>query len=268
MGKNKIFLLVIIGISAFCHLGEARKEIPIFEISPKPLNSLAVGEKLIYGIRYLGMKIGEAQAEIKEIKTIQGREAFYVVIQVRSNKLIDAVYKVRDIHYVYIDKKELCLLRYEKNLQEGFTKKNRITVYDRAKSQIRVWDEKGNLLAEGTVPVTQKNTIQDEVSCGYWFRTRVVAENTQINIPVFAQGKFWNLIVKTHQASSLVIKDVGKFTALEVEPVMPFQGIFVRKGKIRGWISLDNRRIPLAMDVKIPVIGTVRAVLEQYTPGK
>lgn len=267
MQNSKAIFLFGFFIFSFCLNGLAQ-ELSNFPQVEKPDESLAVGEKLIYGVRYLGIRIGEAQAEIKEVKTVQGREAFHIVIEVKSGKVIDAIYKVRDKHHVYMDKKELCMLRYEKNLQEGFTKKDRVTIYDRQKSQIQVSDLKGKVLATGNVPAKWKSTIQDEVSCGYWFRTRSIQAHSQVSIPVFAQGRFWTLIVKTFEASPLVIKEVGKFTALEVEPVMPFQGIFVRKGKIRGWMSLDNRRIPLAMDVKIPVIGTVRAVLENYVPGK
>ena len=46
-----------------------------------------------------------------------------------------------------------------------------------------------------------------------------------------------------------------------------FEGFFVRRGKVRGWMSMDERRIPLVMKVKVPVLGEVVATLSGYEPG-
>jgi hypothetical protein len=47
-----------------------------------------------------------------------------------------------------------------------------------------------------------------------------------------------------------------------------FEGFFVKRGKIRGWMSMDEQRIPLVMKVKVPILGNVTANLVRYEPGR
>ena len=100
------------------------------------------------------------------------------------------------------------------------------------------------------------------------FRTLTVKENSSVFIPVYAEGKNWNVEIKTYGIEPAVIERIGKFQSLETEPLLPFRGIFFRKGKIRGSISLDKRRIPLRMTVGIPVLGHISSELTEYIPVK
>ena len=57
---------------------------------------------------------------------------------------------------------------------------------------------------------------------------------------------------------------LGTFQAFQIEPMAAFQGIFIRRGKIRGWLSADEKRLPLMMKTKVPVLGTVAVILTSY----
>ncbi len=109
--------------------------------------------------------------------------------------------------------------------------------------------------------------IQDQLSCGYFFRTLAVQPESSVFIPVNAGKKNWSVEIKLHKVKRMKIKGIGEFEALETEPLMPFRGIFVKQGKLRGWVSLDERRIPLKMKVKIPILGHIVAELSHYEPG-
>ena len=89
----------------------------------------------------------------------------------------------------------------------------------------------------------------------------------KITIPVNADEKNWELNVVTHKIQERKVEGVGIFQAIEVEPILMFEGFFVRRGKVRGWMSMDERRIPLVMKVNIPVLGSVKAILTKYEPG-
>ena len=236
---------------------------PAFTPVSDPARKFFVGEKLVYQIRYLGIPIGKAEAEIKEIQQVQGRAAYPIVVKVRSFFVIDLIYKVRDEHHSFIDVEKLHSMRYDKNIREGPHRIKSSIVYDQASHRAVLLDEKGNQKKEMPVP----ESVQDEVSCGYWFRTLFLQPKTSIFIPVHAHEKNWNMEVKLYDKKKIKVPDIGEFEALEVEPLMEFQGIFVKRGRIRGWISLDSRRIPLRMKVKIPVLGHVTAELVEYFPG-
>jgi hypothetical protein len=53
-----------------------------------------------------------------------------------------------------------------------------------------------------------------------------------------------------------------------VEPLLAEgTGLFVKEGRLKIWLTDDERRIPVRMRSKV-AIGSVSADLESYTPGR
>ncbi len=227
-----------------------------------PAKKLFVGERLVYSVKYLGIEVGKGIAEIKEIAEIRGRKAYHIEVEVRSAPVLDWIYKVRDTHHSYIDVEKLYSLRYEKILQEGHYRADEVMDYDQEKHRATYFSRKNKTRKEMEIP----QNVQDTLSCGFWFRLQDVQPPAQIHIPVNADEKNWDMEVKVLKKTKLDIKDFGKKEVLEVEPEIQFQGLFVKRGKIRGWIGTDERRIPLKMKVKIPVLGSITAQLVEYRP--
>lgn len=241
----------------------AKKTLPDYPAVQKPAEHFWVGEKLTYKISYLGLSVGTAEAEISGRETLNGRSVYHIVVRVKSHPVIDLLYKVRDEHHTWIDAENLNSLRYEKKLNEGRYHVHEVMVYDQEKHTALYQSLTNHSEKEMLIP----QNAQDQLSCGYFFRTLEVQPNTTVTIPVNADEKNWDLEVRLKTAAPLEIEGVGRFQALEAEPLIKFQGIFIKRGKIRGWISLDERRIPLMMKVKVPVLGSVIARLSAYQPG-
>ncbi len=249
------FLFLLFQLLAFA-------EEPVFEAVEIPAKKLFVGETLVYGVNYLGIPVGEGRAEVKEKMMYEGRPVYHIIVTVKSYGAIDWVYKVRDEHHSYVDAEKFHSLFYSKKIREGRRQQEESMKYDQEAH--RAVFKSGN--DEKILEI--KPDTQDQLSCGYFFRTLKLERNKPVFIPVQADEKNWSLEVRLHEVNPVTIEGVGKFQALEAEPLMNFQGIFFRKGKIRGWISLDKRRIPLKMTVGIPVLGRVTAELKEYIPGK
>ena len=241
----------------------AKEILPGFPAVQKPAAHLFPGEKLTYKISYLGITVGQADAEIAGLETSNGRPAYHIIVRVKSHPVIDLLYKVRDEHHSWMDAEKLHSLRYEKKLREGRYRVHEVMTYDQAAHSAQYESLSNQPKKEMLIP----QNAQDQLSCGYFFRTLEIEPNTTVKIPVNADEKNWDLEIKLLETEPLTIKDVGKFQALEAEPLIKFQGIFVKRGKIRGWISLDERRIPLMMKVKVPILGSVTARLSAYLPG-
>lgn len=255
--KSLILLTVFFLLYAPCLSAET-----VFEKSETPEPGYFVGEKLRYRISYLGVPVGEAVSEVLEKTVIGGREAYHIAVKVRSYRAIDFIYKVRDEHHSYIDAETLGSLSYSCKIREGWNRFEEGSVYNSESGEMMI--KRGGAMIHLAVPAG----TQDQLSCGYFFRTLPLKENSSVFIPVQAEGKNWNMEVKTLGTERVKIEDVGEFQALETRPVMPFRGIFFRRGEIRGSISLDKRRIPLRMTVKIPVLGNISSELVEYVPGK
>ena len=262
MKMKKVFLagLFLALLIPSCFAGGGEK---LFPASEKPEGKLFLGEKLTFEVRYLGITVGDAVSEVKELVKVNGREAYHIEIQIRSRALLDWVYKVRDTHHTYIDADHFHSLRYEKKTSEGHFNQEESMEYDQDQHVGRFHSVKDNSRKEMFIP----QHAQDQISCCYWLRLQDVKPDSKIMIPVNADEKNWDLEVVFHDVKEMKIAGVGVFQAVEVEPVIMFEGFFVRRGKVRGWMSMDERRIPLVMKVKVPVLGEVTANLTGYDPG-
>ena len=236
---------------------------PTFPFEEQPSPKLHVGEKLTYKISYLGLKVGEAVSEIKEITMINGREAYHIEVRVRSHPVIDLVYKVRDVHHSYIDVEHLHSLRYEKILREGRYRADEVMTYDQENHTAHYLSRRNGTEKEMFIP---KN-VQDQLSCGFYFRTLNFGEEETVSIPVNADEKNWVLKVELKKKDKMKIRGVGRFEVLKAYPKIEFEGLFVKKGRITGWVSMDKRRIPVKMKVKVPILGSVVVKLKAYEPG-
>lgn len=221
---------------------------------------LEVGERLVYSVRWLGVEVGHGEAEVKEIVPIRGRPTYHIVVNVRSARILDWIYKVRDVHHSYLDTERMHSLRYEKILREGRYRADEEMDYDQEQHVARYHSRLNGSRKEMLIPPD----VQDQLSCGFWFRVQDIRPHSEVFIPVNADEKNWDLKVKIQDKTTVHVPAFGKMEALEVEPEIQFQGIFVKRGKIRGWIGLDERKIPLKMRVKIPVLGAISAHLVEY----
>ena len=260
MKKAPFFFLILVLLTPSGFSKESEK---IFPASEKPAAKLFLGEKMKFEITYLGMTVGEAESEVKELVEMNGRDAYHVEINIRSRSMLEWIYKVRANHQTYIDAEHFHSLRYVKKTREGRHRQDEEMEYDQEEHIGRFHSLKDNSRKEMFIP----KHVQDQISCGYWMRLQDVGPGSKITIPVNADEKNWDLEVLTHDIKEIKLDGVGIFQAMEVEPIILFEGFFVRRGKVRGWMSMDERRIPLIMKVKIPVLGDVTATLTGYDPG-
>ena len=260
---RKIFLAGLF-LALFVSNAFAEETGKTFPVSEKPPAKIFLGEKMTFEVRYLGIAVGEAVSEVKGLVKVNGRDAYHIEINIRSHPVLDWVYKVRDTHHTYIDAEHFHSLRYEKKIQEGNYGTDESMEYDQDEHIGRFHSLKDHSRKEMFIP----QHVQDQISCGYWLRLQDVKPDSKITIPVNADEKNWDLEVISHGIQTRKVDGVGTFQAIEVEPVILFEGFFVRRGKVRGWMSMDERRIPLVMKVKVPILGDVSAILVKYEPGQ
>jgi hypothetical protein len=227
--------------------------------APKDFPGIRNGEKMKFSIRWLGLEVGTGELWVKGIEQVRGRDAYHVVFNVRSNSVIDIVYPVRDEHQTYIDVEKLHSLRYEKKLSEGRYQADESMDFDQAKHIATYTAKKSGEQKQMMIP----KDVQDQLSCGFWLRRQAMGPGEILKVPISADEKNWTAEIKVLKFEQLKLDNVGTFNAFEIEPMVKFQGAFIHMGKVRGWLSADEKRLPLMMKTKIPVLGTVSAVLIQ-----
>jgi len=247
----------------FTSLFAQAANLPQYKASPLKPTTLNVGERFVYEISYLGLVVGEAETLVKELVELNGRKAYHIEVHVRSRSVIDYLYPVRDVHHSYVDAEHFYTLSYEKNLSEGRYKVHEKMTYDQEKHEAEY-----HSLTNGSkkIMLIPKN-VQDQVSAGFWFRMQDIQPRSKIVIPVNADEKNWDLEIEVGDIEKIKLPGIGEFEAVKLIPKLMFQGLFVRRGRLEGWIGLDSGKIPLMMRVKVPILGSVSAKLVEYTPG-
>src|SRR3989338_863019 len=111
---------------------EGRARQPLLEdiTISKPAKAFRVGEKLTYGIRWMGIYVGQGTLSVKEIMSLDGVEVYHIVSEARSNTFLDKIYKVRDEIHSYVDTKGLFSRKFTKKQREGNYKAEEEIVYD------------------------------------------------------------------------------------------------------------------------------------------
>ena len=218
------------------------------------------GEKLKFSIRWLGMEVGTADVAVKGIEEIRGRKAYHIAVSVRSKSVIDLVYPVRDEHHSYIDTEHFHSLRYEKVLKEGRYRADEVMDFDQETHKAVYISRRNGSRKQMLIP----KDVQDQVSAAFWFRVQPMKTGETVTIPINTDEKNWKLAVKILKQEQIHIDELGDFNAVQVEPEVKFQGVFIHRGKMTGWMSVDDKRLPLMMKTKIPVLGSVNVVLVAY----
>jgi hypothetical protein len=221
---------------------------------------LRVGEKLTYEIRWMGIPVGIASFNVKEIERVNERDCYHIVATVRSNSFLSKIYRVEDEFQTYIDKEMLYSHRFIKKQAEGRYRSQEIVNYDQDK-HTGIYK---SLLNNSTKELIIPEKAQDDLSAIYYFRMQDIDVPSAIAMNVNADEKNWLLRIEVLRKGIMNLPRIGNLEAIEVEPsATRTDGKPLKKGRIWLWFGADENRIPLAAKANAPIVGTVSAVLTQ-----
>ncbi|HAZ08758.1 MAG TPA: hypothetical protein DCZ01_09625 [Elusimicrobia bacterium] len=217
-------------------------------------------EKIVLQVSWGLLSVGEATLTVDKIVTFNGRPAYHIVSEARSNSFCDSFYPVRDLNESWLDARTLTSLGYSKKLREGRFFRDEWVLYDRDAGTFiaRRTDRDGNFAVRtGTIPAS----VQDILSSVYFVRAQELKNGDQVVVDVNTPDN-WPLVVKVTSREQ-VETPAGRFSSVLVEPAMRREGLFVQKGKrLRLWLSDDAARRPLLMKVEV-FFGHVTAVVRE-----
>lgn len=220
----------------------------------------AFPEKLTFLVSWGLLSVGEATLEVDRIELFNGRPAYHIMSQARSNSFCDTFYPVRDLNEAWLDAKTLTSLGYSKKLREGGFFRDEWVLYDRDENRFvsRRTDKDGSFhVRVGTIPAS----VQDILSSVYFTRAQDLRAGGQVIIDVNTPDN-WPLVVVVKDRETAATP-LGKFPAVLVEPAMRREGLFIQKGrKLQLWLSDDAAKRPLLMKVEV-FFGHITAALHE-----
>jgi hypothetical protein len=244
----------------------ARAGDPVDAAETPPRLPFAPGESLTMRITYAHLLAGRAWVRVEPGEDDLA-SSYRFVAEAKSQGFFAWLFhfRVEDRTVATWDPDGGCSLGIEKNLHEGRARREQKIVIDPASGRATVEDPKIEQKAFDLEPC-----VLDVLSALFVTRVRGVAPGDTLRLPVFDNGKHYTLGVRYIDRERLDLPaPLGPDTpTIVVEPqLVEGTGLFVKEGRLRIWLTDDERRIPVRMRSKV-AIGSVSADLEAYTAGR
>ncbi|MDD5495660.1 MAG: DUF3108 domain-containing protein [Candidatus Omnitrophica bacterium] len=232
------------------------------EIKTHPAR-LPVGEVLVYKVTWLGIPVGTAKASVKGIKKINGRDAYELEIEARTNEFCSRIYRIEDRYISYMDVNELYTLRHEVYRRDGRYRKDAVTDFD----QINHKAYFQNFLDKSKKVLDIPPGVQDPVSMIYYFRMVPLKIGEMKEYNVYNNESTYQIYGVADRLGMIKVPHLGMRKVFHLQPYAKLKGEEVKRGRASAYFSCDEDRIPLIGIVKGPVFTQVVGYLEKGDPS-
>jgi hypothetical protein len=227
----------------------------LLALSPSGADALNIPERLVYDLKWVGIKAGTATLEI-----VDEEDVIRIISTARSAKWLSVFYTVRD-------RIESKMARGRSKLFVGLPTNYRVKVREgRHRRDKEVIFDHGNLKAvykdyrKGTErQISIGSHTFDPLSSFYYIRTLNIEVGKSIYVDIFDSKKMWNVEVQVLRKEKIKTK-LGEFNTIVIKPLMKSEGIFSRKGDMYIWLTDDAKRVPVMVKTKVKV-GSITATL-------
>ena len=190
-------------------------------------------------LEVLNLKLGEASLSIKDSGTIDGINVYHLNFNVRTTKLGDSIYKIRNKIDVWVDQETLNVVKQNKNIRELRKKKSSETI---------IRNQRG--ITNGKEFIVKENVF-DPYS--------LILILSEFDIPN-GQSREFN-IVDAGKSRVIEIKNLGTQTiktrygnkqGYTLSPVKNGQPVLKNKGDMEvTYVSIDNTLVQAKILIKL-----------------
>ncbi len=228
-----------------------------FLLLPSYAASFNIPEKLVYDLKWMGIKAGTASIEI-----INEEDTTKIISQAHSAKFISLFYKVEDRIESTLSQGSSPSpigqpIKYRVKIREGRHRRDKEVIFDHGKGKALYIDYRNEEKAEFEIP----SPVFDPVSGFYYFRALELVIGEPVYITVFDSKKVWDVEVQVLRKEKVTLS-AGTFDTIVVKPLLKSEGIFSRKGEVHIWLTDDVKHIPVLVKSKVK-IGHITATLVQ-----
>jgi hypothetical protein len=225
----------------------------VVQVAGMPVRqALPEHERLVYRVKWMGITAGEMVAEIKGKVEWKGRSCYLIEVTGSSSGFISTFYRVEDHYRSYFDAEKFYPLRYEEHRHEGGFYKDAVTDFDHDAGKAYFRNA-----ADGTKKIFDiPPGMQDSLTAAYMGRLLPLTPGKVFTFKVCNSEKVYDLYVSISGRSTLNGRAV-----LHLVPFARINGDEFREGRASGYVTDDDKRIPVEMVIKAPVFTRVTARL-------
>lgn len=209
------------------------------------------GEKYNYNVFFGPIKMGKASLETKPIEFINNQEVYHFNFSVKTSKLGDRLYKIRDEINSWIDKEGFYLVKQEKNIREAnFRRKSKTMI----KNNTAVTNGKKYILP---------GKVVDPYGLIMILRNINIPEDTSKKFLTLDEGKIREIEIKNTGYKS-INTPYGKFNAYTYKPVYNGKSVLKNKGDMEiSYAIVGDNTIPIKISIKLKN-GVIVLKLKSY----
>ena len=224
--------------------------------SAPPRHPFGAGEKAEFQVRLGGVSVGSGSLEVVGLEMVGGQQTYHTRMRISGGL---RVARVNDRYESWIDTDGLFSRRFVQDIHEVRYRRNRS--YDFFPERRSFRRENGDT---GTLPTEEP---LDDLSFIYYARTlpMEVGDEYTLNRYFKADG---NPVVLRVLRKETVNVPAGRFRTVVVQPIIKTDGLFGEGGRAEVYFSDDERRIPVMIKSRVPVVGSLTMLLRSYTPGQ
>ena len=230
-------------------------------VSPPPApERLTRGETLRYTVLWLGIAVLRGELRVAEQSIIfDKRPHLEAAAKIWSTGLVRRLFAVEDQLASLIQPQTVLPSQFQLTLHHRARVTTEAITFDHARRQ-----------AVSTTTKTETVVIppqaRDLLSTVYYLRTVELVEGRPVAAEIVANGRVWKLVATVRRQGMLTIPQ-GTFTVAEIEVQAEWLEQYVRHQTLRVWLTTDPTHTPLMVRIKIPVIGTLTALLDDRQPA-
>ena len=232
MIKQKVYLLILLTTSIWA--------------SPPHF----LGEELIYSAGFRLFPAGNAILSLTS-DSLNGQPTFLLETSVKTNSFLDNFYEVRDETISWLNVEDFSLLKTIKKIREGKYHRNH-SVHILGDSLL-IWNKKYFTITE---------PVYDPIAFIYFLRSQKLSLGDSFHFLSAGEKKVKEVWINITARESIKVP-AGDFDCLRIEPVSPDEKLLLKNnGELRVWLSNDNKRLPVKIEMKTNV-GTMVMKLKE-----
>jgi hypothetical protein len=218
------------------------------------------GERFRYDISYTGgLKLGELYLKLDACAEDKP-DCYIIHARVTTDDgLFEKIYPIEDLHVTQVSGPERLPFHYEVWQKEGYNyEAHRVVIYEQDKGEVHY------TLNEGPVEIYEVGrAIQNEFSSFFASRVMELIPGKPFVVPTFADDRRNEVVVMVREPVILEKTVLGDVSAVVVEPIMKFSGLYDKRGDTVIWYTDDVCRVPVQVNSKL-LLGSLTARLVAY----
>ena len=191
-------------------------------------------------LEVLNLKLGEASLSVKDPGTINGINVYHLNFNVRTTKLGDSIYKIRNKIDVWVNQETLNVVKQNKNIRELRKKKNSETIIRNKEKGITNGKE-----------FMVKDNIFDPYSLILILSEFDIPNGQSKEFNIVDAGKSREIEIK-NLGTQIIKTPYGNKQGYTLSPVKNGQPVLKNKGDMEvSYVSIDDNLVPAKILIKL-----------------